>query len=238
MADQKKISGLIKSQFPEFYHEEGPVFIDFVTAYYDWLESKTDSLNAWIKPNKSSILVVHGSANVIGSNTTFLSSFSAGDKIAIERSNTDYEIFSIAAVTNNTFLTLSDAKSPKFAVSNAAYGNVALQANPGYYVRRTQDSLDVDTTTDEFMVWFKEMYLKNIQFKTITDTKTLIKHSLDLYRSKGTPRSVDLLFKIAFGVPADIFYPAEDIFTTSSGNWHIPRYLELAPRENNIKPKK
>ena len=233
MADQKKIAGLIKTQFPEFYHEGGQLFIDFVTAYYEWLESSTPDLNKWIKPNRSSVQVVHGQANVVGTNTAFLTHFANGDQIALLRANNDYEIFSIDEVSNNTLIQLSDTKLPKFAASNTSYGNVASRANPGYYVRRTQDSLDIDNTTDEFLVWFKEMYLKNIQFNTITDTKTLIKHSLDLYRSKGTPRSVDLLFKIAFGVPAEVFYPQKDIFTTSSGDWHVPKYLELAPRENS-----
>ena len=233
MADQKKIAGLIKTQFPEFYHEEGQLFIDFVTAYYDWLESKTPDLNKWIKPNRSSVQVVHGQANVIGSNTSFLNHFANGDQIALLRSNNDYEIFTIDEVANNTLIYLSDNKLPKFAASNTSYGNVVSRANPGYYIRRTQDSLDIDQTTDEFLVWFKEMYLKNIQFNTITDTKTMIKNSLDLYRSKGTPRSVDLLFKIAFGVPAEVFYPQKDIFITSSGDWHVPKYLELAPKENS-----
>ena len=233
MADQKKIAGLIKTQFPEFYHEEGQLFIDFVTAYYEWLESKTPDLNKWIKPNRSSVQVVHGQANVVGSNTSFLRNFANGDQIALLRANNDYEIFTIDEVANNTLIYLDDSKLPKFAASNTSYGNVVSRANPGYYVRRTRDSLDVDNTTGEFLVWFKEMYLKNIQFNTITDTKTLIKHSLDLYRSKGTPRSVDLLFKIAFGVPAEVFYPQKDIFITSSGNWHVPKYLELAPKENS-----
>jgi len=234
MHNTKKISGIIKTQFPEFYHEEGPVFINFVSAYYDWLESKTDQLNVLIKPSKMTITVVHGSANVVGYNTKFLTNFSNNDKIAITRSNTDYELFTINAISNDTFLTLSTQKLPKFAISNTTFGNVSSNPNPGYYVRRTQDSLDVDTTTNEFLVWFKETYLKNIQFNTITDTKTLVKHSLDLYRSKGTPRSDDLLFKIAFGVPAEVYYPSQDLFNTSQGIWHIPKYLELAPNKRNV----
>lgn len=225
----KNIKGLIKSQFPEFYHEEGQVFIDFVSAYYDWMESKTDQLNVLITPKKAFVSIVHGSANIVGSNTKFLTAFSTGDGIAITRSETDYEVFTINTISNNTFLIIENTKLPKFAITDTTFGNVSSQANPGYYIRRTQDSLDVDTTTDEFVVWFKEMYLKNIQFSTITDTKTLIKHSLDLYRSKGTPRSVDLLFKIAFGTPAEIYYPSTDLFRLSSGQWHVPRYLELAP---------
>lgn len=37
---EKKISPLIASQFPSFYQEQGPVFIQFVKAYYEWLETE------------------------------------------------------------------------------------------------------------------------------------------------------------------------------------------------------
>jgi hypothetical protein len=35
---QEKISSLIETQFPAFYRDEGPKFIAFVKAYYEWLE--------------------------------------------------------------------------------------------------------------------------------------------------------------------------------------------------------
>ncbi len=38
MAVVEKISKLVKSQFPDFYHEEGERFIAFVEAYYEYLE--------------------------------------------------------------------------------------------------------------------------------------------------------------------------------------------------------
>jgi hypothetical protein len=38
MANTAKISKLIKSQFPQFYHEEGERFMAFVEAYYEYME--------------------------------------------------------------------------------------------------------------------------------------------------------------------------------------------------------
>ena len=35
---EKRISNFVESQFPQFYQEEGPNFILFVKAYYEWLE--------------------------------------------------------------------------------------------------------------------------------------------------------------------------------------------------------
>ena len=36
---EKNISNFIEKQFPSFYKEEGPDFILFMKAYYEWLES-------------------------------------------------------------------------------------------------------------------------------------------------------------------------------------------------------
>jgi len=105
---EKKISNLIENQFPSFYREEGPIFIEFVKQYYKWLENEN-----------------------------------------------------------------------------------ALKHSRNYF-----DYKDIDSTTDQFLVYFKEKYLKNIQFETTTNTRQLLKHTLDLYRSKGTERSIDLLFKL------------------------------------------
>ena len=38
MALQEKLSNLVENQFPQFYREEGPKFLQFVKAYYQYLE--------------------------------------------------------------------------------------------------------------------------------------------------------------------------------------------------------
>lgn len=143
MADfiEKQISHFIDSQFPSFYKEEGPIFIEFVKEYYKWMESNS---------------------------------------------------------------------------------------NPIYHARRYFDYTDVDETTEDFLVYFKEKYLKNIQFDTNTNTRQLIKHALDIFRSKGSERSIDLLFRLVFGVGVEVYYPSTDIMKLSDGKWLKPKYLEIS----------
>ena len=42
---EQVISPLLESQFPEFYQTEGPNFIAFVKAYYEWMELEGNTLN-------------------------------------------------------------------------------------------------------------------------------------------------------------------------------------------------
>lgn len=143
---EKYISNFIETQFPEIYRDEGPVFVEFVKQYYEWMES-----------------------------------------------------------SNNTL----------------------------FHTRRLLEYKDIDDTVDEFVVKFKEKYAKEIQLDTASQTRKLIKHSLDLYRSKGTERSIDLFFRLVFGRPADVYYPGEDVFRLSNGQWIKPRYIEVTPSEYN-----
>lgn len=144
---EKKISHFIENQFPSFYKEEGPQFIAFIKAYYEWLERED---------------------------------------------------------------------------------------NPLYESRRLTQYRDVDETMEEFILYFKEKYLKNIQFDTATNKILLVKNSLDLYRSKGSERSIDLFFKLVYGTDADVSYPADNILRPSDGVWEKPLYLEISSSRFNI----
>jgi hypothetical protein len=144
---EKTISNLIEKDFPAYYREEGPVFVEFVKSYYKWMEQSN---------------------------------------------------------------------------------------NITYHARRLMEYGDVDETIDDFIVYFKEKYLKGIQFETQTNTRQLIKHTLDLYRSKGTERSIALLFALVFGESAEVYYPGEDIFRLSDGSWVRPKYLEVTSRADNV----
>lgn len=109
-----------------------------------------------------------------------------------------------------------------------------IDANPLYHTRRLPTYRDIDDTTDDFIVHFKEKYLKNIQFDTATNKKLLVKNSLDLYRAKGTERSIDLFFKLVYGTAAEVQYPAEKIFRLSDGVYEKPEYLEIGYSIYNI----
>lgn len=142
-----KISALIQDQFPEFYLQEGPNFIAFMQAYYEWLEQEQNPLG-----NLRSLLSYN----------------------------------------------------------------------------------DVDTTLDQFIVHFKNKYLYNIQFNIASNPRLFLKHSLDFYRSKGTPRAVDLFFRLIYGLSAEVYYPGDDVFKLSDGQWIKPQYLEITSSPNNV----
>jgi hypothetical protein len=87
---------------------------------------------------------------------------------------------------------------------------------------------DIDSTLERFLIHFQEKYLYGIPFKTITSKRFLLKHILDVYRSKGTVQCYRLLFKLVYGEDVEIYLPGKDILRASDGIWVEPRYLELS----------
>lgn len=124
---------------------------------------------------------------------------------------------------------------PNFiAFVKAYYEWMESSNNPIYFSRNYYGIKDIDTTLDEFIVFFKEKYLKNIQLQTFSDTRQLIKHALDIYRTKGSQRCVELLFQLVFNKKVNFYYPSTDLFKLSDGQWYQPIYLELPLSDNNI----
>ncbi len=97
-----------------------------------------------------------------------------------------------------------------------------------YQTRKLLEYRDIDQTVEDFIVYFKEQTLKNIQFDVATNKRLLAKNALDVYRSKGTERSIDLFFKLVYAEPAKVYYPGDDILKPSDNTWKIPTYIEVS----------
>lgn len=141
MTIEKFVSPFIPQQFPAFYKEEGPNFIAFLKAYYEYLEDTQQTLQ---------------------------------------------------------------------------------------YARTLLENSDIDTTEAEFIKYFKNTYLHSLPESIIADKRLLVKHILDLYRAKGTPRAYELLFRMLFNEEIEIYIPANFIFKPSDAEWEIPRYIEVS----------
>jgi hypothetical protein len=137
---EKTVSNFVESQFPQFYLEEGPNFVLFMKAYYEWMESE---------------------------------------------------------------------------------GQAIQQA------RNLFDTRDIDNTLNDFLEHFQKKYLYGIPFNVIINKRFLLKHILDVYRSKGTINCYKLLFKLIYNQDVEIYLPGNDILKPSDGTWVQPKYIEV-----------
>ena len=137
---EKTISNFVESQFPQFYLTEGPNFVLFVKAYYEWMETE-------------------------------------GQALRQSRTLMDYR--------------------------------------------------DIDNTLDSFLTHFQQKYLYGIPFSVIVNPRYLLKHILDVYRSKGTIQCYKLLFKLIYNQDIDVYLPGNDILKPSDNKWNQPTYVEV-----------
>lgn len=141
---QQKISNFVENQFPQFYQEEGPYFIQFVKAYYEWMEES---------------------------------------------------------------------------------------GNPIHEARQLLNYRDIDNTLEEFLEHFQKKYLYGIPFDVIINKRYLLKHILDVYRSKSSIQGYRLLFSLIYDEDIEIYLPGRDMIRASDGTWKQPRYLELSQND-------
>jgi hypothetical protein len=142
---EKFISPFIEQQFPDFYRSEGPNFVAFTKAYYEWLETSGNVLNR-------------------------------------SRSLLEYA--------------------------------------------------DIDKTEAQFIEYFKRTYIDSIPDIIAADKRLLLKHILDLYRSKGTVRAHELLFRLLFNEDIEVYIPGDFILRPSDGDWYKSEYIETTFHPN------
>ena len=101
----------------------------------------------------------------------------------------------------------------------AYYEWLEQEGNAGYVLRELEDSFDIDKTVDDFVDYFKKELLIDIPQTVLSDKRYLAKQINDLYRTKGTRQSYELLFRILFNEEAEIYYPKVDVLRASDGKY-------------------
>lgn len=93
--------------------------------------------------------------------------------------------------------------------------------------------IDLDTTVDEFVTYFRSTYLNGLPNLTRGDLRQFIKRSKDFYEAKGTEKSIQLLLRLLYDVESEVYAPGDDVLRASAGDWHKPVYIEVTPEEGN-----
>jgi hypothetical protein len=124
--------------------------------------------------------------------------------------------------------TLVPSQLPEFIRSDYATFVAFLEAyyeyleQDGYAQELIQNSRkysDIDLTVDSFIDYFIKQYIDTIPKEILVNKKLLIKNIKDLYNTKGSKKSYDLLFRILFNKRIEIFYPSTQILKASDGKW-------------------
>ena len=247
MADFKdKISNLINSQVPDFVLEDHPLFLDFVKAYYQLMESAEITLTNIGDPDH---LVLEGTtAGKIVIDGTNVSKDDDGDNILLE--DTSYGDFingetitgsSSGATTTVLIEDVDDgarlfvAHQNKFVAGEIITGSSSgaqatigrYTANPIQNIQQLLDYADVDKTISRFLINFRNAFLTSVPDKIhdSLERRNLTKNIKSLYQAKGTKRASEIFFKLLFNEAAEIRYPKDEMLRVSDGKWDTKKIL-------------
>lgn len=78
---------------------------------------------------------------------------------------------------------------------------------------------DVDTTLDAFIDYFSNEFIASLPKNILYDKQLMIKHARELYKTKGSEQSYQLLFRLLYDDEIEFYYPGEDILRASDGRW-------------------
>lgn len=86
---------------------------------------------------------------------------------------------------------------------------------------------DIDESLDSFLSHFKNEFLADFPSIITSNRRFAIKHILDLYSTKGSKYSLELLMKLLYNQEIDVYYPGDDILKPSDSLWYQPIYVEV-----------
>lgn len=95
-----------------------------------------------------------------------------------------------------------------------------------YEYLETQQTADpyqlrnIDETIDSFVQYFRKELAANAP-QLVSNERFILSHIKELYLSKGTKASFDLLFKLLYGKDVTIKYPSTQILKASDGKWNL-----------------
>lgn len=96
-----------------------------------------------------------------------------------------------------------------------------LEQDQGAYeiIQNLRSYSDIDKTTSGFVKYFIKNYSNLLPQTSLADKKLLVKRIKDLYESKGSELSFELLFRILYNTLVTVNYPNEFILRASDGRW-------------------
>ena len=102
----------------------------------------------------------------------------------------------------------------------AYYEHLEATDNTLQISRNMLEYVDVDQSVGDFLTHFKKTYLFSLPDEENLDVGFVTKHILDLYRSKGSEVCVQLLFKLVYGVEANLYVPNIHILRPSDAEYN------------------
>lgn len=246
MYNVDKLSHRLHDLLPDFVQQESPEFIAFLEAYFEFLESEIITLSsqteiegilhedgtgslllepATVSPSPdqdTSYLRIEGNQVDSAGNIQF-NPFVKGEYVVGSKSKSVAEIrvingssFFVETIHGSGFIageTITGRSSGQTGVIGAYKENTILANN------RLLSYSDIDKTSDDFLQYYQNDFMPQINPGDTQDRRLIIKHIKELYEKKGTTASLQFLMRILYGQDAEVYYPIDHTLHVSESSY-------------------
>ena len=107
------------------------------------------------------------------------------------------------------------------AFLEAYYEYMEQEGKPYEIVGNLNNYANLDKTTDDFLQYFKKQFGEDIPEVIFANANKpfVLKHLRDFYRSKGSQKSFEFLFRLLYKEEIDFYYPSVDMLRASDGKY-------------------
>ena len=245
---KRKLSSLVKQQVPEYVLSDHPKFLEFLKAYYLFMESAELQLDTitdidQILLETETATISHllfdqtdatgtdKGSKVVQEENTFGSAFVKGETITGGTSGAISEIITEDIANTRLFITTNNGFITGETVTGATSGATAkvakYRANPVENIQQLLNYSDPDHTISDFLSQMKDEFLNTIPKNTTAslNLRKLIKNVKSLYRAKGTARAHKAFFRMLLNENAEVYTPTDDMLRVSDGQWSTDNFI-------------
>ena len=205
----------VQNQLPAFIGEDFPLYQKFMEYYYEFMEtlcvyySVTGDFGSTFTVGETVTGQTFGAVGTVKAN----GAFTGINKVFIETTN------------DGNF----DVNEVIIGSTSSARGTItSISRKPLNATKTFKDLINSDETTSGLLKAFKKELYPNIRDDASVDLKYFIKHLKEFYRSKGSEKSFQTLFRALYAQESlDFYYPKTDLLKISDGIWNQDTILQL-----------
>ena len=244
----------VQNQLPAFIGEDFPLYQKFMEYYYEFMETlcvyysgyTVDQLAA-IKLEESidGFLLLDSTDGTANADENVLTeeiartsanAFTVGETVTGQTSGATATAKAKGAFTGINKVFLEPTNDLNFVVDEVILGSTStargtitsISRKPLNATKTFKDLINSDETSAGLLKSFKKELYPNVRDDASVDLKYFIKHLKEFYRSKGSEKSFQTLFRALYAQESlDFYYPKTDLLKVSNGIWAQDTVLQL-----------
>ena len=260
-----RIADQVEELLPDFYQTDGPRFVSFLKAYFEFLEkgqlvykdaadidyigledgtTAGESFNS--AGERGNLLQEPGTyapSSITSAKFNYEVDIDSGgaQKTSFEKDefvvgSTTGAIGRIDVIGSSSNLYIEQFSEAQFDINETIVGKTSgmtakvasFTASPLQAANNLLSYADVDKTSGDFLEYFRRDFMPFIDRDVLANKRLLQKHVQELYLSKGTKESYEFLFRILYGLEAEVTFPGDNVIKPSVSEFSEPTVMRLS----------